>query len=189
MSCVAIACAATIFSVSQSLHLLLSLSLSLNVSYGFCSDIISLWICYLLWFPDLLNKDWSSPSPCTAKWKWYSFFFLWITSTIVLDHQQYFVEFLSSHPFFFHCINCLFWILGNMKKWNLILILFAIKLSLVDEIGNTWIFCFVLLFFISWIMIRCRQLLVSPLSLVLFLFIFSIFYSTQKYFFWVSNKC
>ena len=73
---------------------------------------------------------------------------------------------------FFYCINCLFWILGNMKKWNLILILFAIKLSLVDEIGNTWIFCFVLLFFISWIMIRWRQLLVSR-----FLWFYSCLYS------------
>ena len=45
---------------------------------------------------------------------------------------------LSFYPvtFFFHCINCLFWILGNMKKWNFILISFALKLSLIDEIGN-----------------------------------------------------
>ena len=46
---------------------------------------------------------------------------------------------LSFYPvtfFFFHCINCLFWILGNMKKWNFILISFALKLSLIDEIVN-----------------------------------------------------
>ena len=45
---------------------------------------------------------------------------------------------MSFYPvtFLFHCINCLFWILGNMKKWNFILISFAFKLSLIDEIGN-----------------------------------------------------
>ena len=56
-----------------------------------------------------------------------------------LPHQLWML--LSSHLFFFfYCINSLFWIFGNMKKWNLILILFALKLSLIDEIGNTWTF-------------------------------------------------
>ena len=80
-------------------------------------------------------------------------------------------------PFFFRCINCLFWMLGNMKKWNFILISFS---------WWNWkyeLLFFVMLLFNSWIMMRCWQLLVSCFVWFLFLFIFSICCSTRKTFF------
>ena len=80
-------------------------------------------------------------------------------------------------PIFFHCINSLFWMLGNMKKWNFILISFS---------WWNWkyeLLFFVLLLFNSWIMMRCWQLLVSRFVWFLLLFIFSICRSTRKSFF------
>ena len=193
MWCVAIACAATIFSVSHSLHLIPSLSLSLSLSM-----LVMAFVLILCHYLSAICFDFQTCSTRTevqhhhvllggngtasSSSESFQLLFLVTSNILMSSYPVTFSSFFTALILYFEFLEI--WRNGTSFSFYLLLnCLWLMKLEIHE------LLFLLLLLFISWIMIRCRQLLVSCFVWFLFLFIFSICCSTQKCFSWVSNKC